>query len=84
MAHTITEEDIANFDPNAKFVYSKPEPKVQTDANSCVLIDQLPKVPKEKISLLQKVIEKVVTRESQVKVENLYLPTNKDDGSTLG
>lgn len=73
-----TEQEILNFDPNSKFEFKEPEPKLDLDFSSFIIIDNLPKATKDKVSKLEALIAIILSLKDTVQVLRVEISTNSE------
>jgi translation initiation factor 3 subunit B len=80
-----SEDDLKVFDYSAQFEFREPEPTLNTDLGMFVVIDNLPKAPKDKLPKLEVLINKLLSLKDKVQVIRLELTANESgDGAGYG
>lgn len=78
-----TETELLHFDENETFEFEVEEPSMNDNLSNCLLIENIPKAPKDKLSKLEAVLKKVLSLKGAKPIKHFLVATNSD-GSSAG
>src|SRR5690606_20827769 len=71
-----TERELKEFNPDETFEFGVEAPKLNSELSNCLLVENIPKAPKEKISKLEAVLKKVLSLKGAKPIKHFLIATD--------